>query len=254
MSPTIVAVHAHPDDEALFTGGRLALAAESGQRTVLVCVTDGSLGFDPAGRSPLDEGHDRTATAGQRSAELREAASLLGIDRLVELGYADSGMAGWPSTGSPAALCNQPVELVGHRIAEVLAEESPEVVLTYAADGFYGHPDHMATHEATVEALGRWGGTSALEAPVMTPASIDEAVAAAQATGGILPEWLGQRLVVPHEQAEVTLVVDATSAAARKQAAVAAHASQIDNRVLAEMAPELFAAIFGVERYVRLGG
>ena len=145
---TTIFVHAHPDDESLFTGGRQAMGFARGERQVLVTCTDGSLGFDPEGQTPLDDDHDRTATALARSAELRLAVGLLGCDRLIELAYPDSGMAGWPTCESPAAFANQPVDDVAGRLVAIFDDEGPCVVVTYAADGFYGHPDHVATHRA----------------------------------------------------------------------------------------------------------
>jgi LmbE family N-acetylglucosaminyl deacetylase len=75
---TLVAFHAHPDDEVLMTGGTLARAAAEGHRVVVVVATDGVLGEVPAGGSP-------------RMAELRASAAVLGVARVVHLGYADSG-------------------------------------------------------------------------------------------------------------------------------------------------------------------
>src|SRR5215469_10626400 len=76
---TVVAFHAHPDDEALLTGGTLARLAAEGNRVVIVVATDGVV--DPAS----DEG------AQTRLDELRASASVLGAARVVHLGYADSG-------------------------------------------------------------------------------------------------------------------------------------------------------------------
>jgi len=252
MSRTLIAVHAHPDDEALFTGARLALAAAAGIRTVLICLSDGSLGFDPDGRTPLEEGHDRGATAALRSAELHDAATILGVARLVEFRCADSGMEGWPSAQAPTALCNLDLTEVAARLAVLLEEEAPATVVTYAEDGFYGHPDHIATSRIVREAARRVAGDLELEAVVMTPSSIAAALEAAAGSGGRLPEWLGRGLVVPHEEAEVVTATEGSSVARTKQAAVAAHQSQLDNQVLAQMDPVLFAAVFGTEHYIAL--
>ncbi len=251
MSRTLVALHAHPDDEALFTGARLALAARDAQRTVVICVTDGSLGFDPEGRTPLEEGHDRAATALVRSSELCASCRELGVDRLVELGIPDSGMEGWASMANPVALCNLDPEALGAQIAEVLKAEGPVTILTYADDGFYGHPDHVAVHRVAL-ATARLLPDAEVEAVVMTPEGIDAALDAARREGGLLPEWLGRRLVVPHDEAEVVHTTHGASVASAKQRAVACHESQLDNAVLAAMAPGLFAAVFGTERYVRV--
>ncbi|MFE0688587.1 PIG-L deacetylase family protein [Streptomyces xiamenensis] len=75
---TLVAFHAHPDDEVLLTGGTLARAAAEGHRVVIVAATDGHMDAVPPEGAP-------------RLAELRAAAGVLGAHRVVHLGYADSG-------------------------------------------------------------------------------------------------------------------------------------------------------------------
>jgi LmbE family N-acetylglucosaminyl deacetylase len=76
---TIVAFHAHPDDEALLTGGTLARLAAGGHRVIIAVACDGAMG--PA----TDPG------AGERLAELRASAAILGVARVEHLGYAGSG-------------------------------------------------------------------------------------------------------------------------------------------------------------------
>jgi LmbE family N-acetylglucosaminyl deacetylase len=251
---TTVFVHAHPDDESLFTGIRTVLGARDGARQVLITMTDGALGIDPEGRMPEDPDHDRGATARTRSAELGEAAALLGFDRVHQLGYRDSGMAGWATAKDPAAFAQQDVESVAARLVEILAAESPCQVVTYDHTGFYGHPDHVATAEATRRAAGAVPGVRNLEAVVMTRSDVDQAVARATEVGELLPEWLGRRLVTLTPDDEVVRVLEAPELAGRKQAALAAHRSQIDNQVLVDLEPSLFASVFGHERYVALAG
>ncbi|WP_372509140.1 PIG-L deacetylase family protein [Actinomadura madurae] len=95
---TLMAVHAHPDDEVLSTGGILARYAAEGVRTVLVTCTNGEQGDGPGGVKPGEPGHDAEEVARRRLAELRESAGLLDIGHLELLGYRDSGMPGWPPT------------------------------------------------------------------------------------------------------------------------------------------------------------
>ena len=84
MGHTLVAFHAHPDDEALTTGGTLAKAAAAGHRVVLVTATDGAVG--------LASTRYAGTLADVRRAELRESARVLGVSRVELLGYADSGL------------------------------------------------------------------------------------------------------------------------------------------------------------------
>jgi len=89
---TLMAVHAHPDDESSSTGGVLAAYSDAGVRTVLVTCTNGEFGDAPGGIKPGQDGHDEQAVAQQRLAELREACKILGVTDLEPLGYHDSGM------------------------------------------------------------------------------------------------------------------------------------------------------------------
>src|SRR5512141_922732 len=92
---TVVVVHAHPDDEAIFTGATIRRLADRGARVVLVTATAGELGTP---RIPLPRGQ----TIGDvRRRELEAAAEELGVARLVLLGRRDSGLAGWDSTEHP---------------------------------------------------------------------------------------------------------------------------------------------------------
>src|SRR5690242_1124679 len=92
---TLMAVHAHPDDEAIGTGGVLARYAAEGVRTVLVTCTDGRCGDGPGGVKPGDPGHDPHAVVEMRRKELEASCAALKVAHLELLGYADSGMMGW---------------------------------------------------------------------------------------------------------------------------------------------------------------
>src|SRR5271170_3367576 len=103
---TLMAVHAHPDDEAIGTGGILARYSAEGIRTVVVTCTNGELGDAPGGIKPGSEGHDETTVARIRLAELGRASRLLGVSATEALGYRDSGMADWEYKDRPDAFCN----------------------------------------------------------------------------------------------------------------------------------------------------
>src|SRR2546423_7625133 len=107
---TLMAVHAHPDDEAISTGGVLARAAAEGIRTVVVTCTNGELGDAPGGVKPGEPGHDEAAVAAIRLAELDAACAILDVGVLERLGYHDSGMADWEYKARPDAFANIPIE------------------------------------------------------------------------------------------------------------------------------------------------
>ncbi|HEV7959103.1 MAG TPA: PIG-L family deacetylase, partial [Acidimicrobiales bacterium] len=131
MALTFLAVHAHPDDEASSTGGVFRLLANQRVRTVLVTCTRGEFGDAPGGIKPEEEGHDADDVAEIRQAELDKAVDVLGISRSVRLGYRDSGMMGWPQNEDPASFWATPVNEAAERLALILMEERPQVVVTY---------------------------------------------------------------------------------------------------------------------------
>src|SRR5580704_4895881 len=140
---TLMAVHAHPDDEALGTGGILARYADEGVRVVLVTCTNGELGDAPGGIKPEDPAHDENVVVPLRRAELEASCDVLGVSHLELLGYHDSGMEGWPQNEAPDAFWNTPVEVAAHKLADLMRIYQPQVVVTYDETGFYGHPDHI---------------------------------------------------------------------------------------------------------------
>src|SRR3977135_53982 len=92
---TLMAVHAHPDDEATSTGGILAKYSAEGVRTVLVTCTNGELGDGTGGVKQEDDAHDEDKVVELRLRELEESRRVLGVSHLELLGYHDSGMEGW---------------------------------------------------------------------------------------------------------------------------------------------------------------
>ena len=119
---TLMAVHAHPDDEATSTGGVLARYAAEGITTVLVTCTDGRCGDGPGGVKPGEPGHDPAAVVAMRQAELEASCAVLKVSHLETLGYADSGMMGWPTNDQPGAFWTTPVAEAAGRLAELIRQ------------------------------------------------------------------------------------------------------------------------------------
>ncbi len=149
MAKTLLAVHAHPDDETITTGGTLARYSAEGVRTIVVTCTHGDLGEvrDPALLAAAD------SVADLRDRELDAAAARLGVSRVVRLGYSDSGLAGWPENFRPGALSVADLGEAAARLLEIIEEERPQVMLAYDASGGYGHPDHIKAHQVAVAAF-----------------------------------------------------------------------------------------------------
>ena len=148
MTKTILAVLAHPDDESFGLGGTLALYAQKGYDTYLVCATRGEVGtVDPEHLNGFKD------IAELRTAELTRAAKILGLKGVFFLGYRDSGMPGTEDNKHPDAQINHSVDEVAGKIVKYIRELKPDVVLTFDPIGGYKHPDHIHIHQATVLAF-----------------------------------------------------------------------------------------------------
>jgi LmbE family N-acetylglucosaminyl deacetylase len=250
---TLLLVHAHPDDECISTGGVALRAHQDGRRVVLVTATRGEEGEI----HNMDEAASRPRLAEIRTEELRRSAELLGVDRVEILGYRDSGMAGEPSNEDPRSFHRASLAETAERLAVVLREERPDVVVTYTPDGTYGHPDHIKAHHTTVAALDlleREGWQPAKFYLHAVPRSFMLAMAEqAREMGMEIPAAANRIVGIPDE--EITTVVDVRDVIDRKRAAFAEHVSQNDpNSPFQTMAAQIFEAAFGTERFVLARG
>ena len=146
----ILSVLAHPDDEAFGMGGTLALYTMQGAEVYLACATLGE-----AGDIPPDFLKSHLSSAALRESELDCSADALALKQVFKLGFRDSGMAGSPDNQHPDALVTRPMEEAVERIADVMRQVRPHVVLTFDPVGGYYHPDHIRVHQATVLAFER---------------------------------------------------------------------------------------------------
>lgn len=264
---TLMAVHAHPDDEATGTGGILARYAAEGVRTVLVTCTDGGCGDGPGGVKPGEPGHDPAAVATMRRQELKESCDVLKISDLEMLDYADSGMAGWPGNDAPGSFWRTPVAESAARLAELMRHYRPDVVVTYDENGFYGHPDHIQAHRITMAALEMVAptDTTAPEMTALTPKvywttmprsmmrRFGETISEFQED---MPEPDPAEVAAMAEiglpDDEITTWVDTTAFSGQKFDALAAHASQGENIFFLKMGKDRFGEMMGVETFVRV--
>jgi LmbE family N-acetylglucosaminyl deacetylase len=148
---TIMAVHAHPDDEVVFTGGTLLAYARRGVRTVLVTATGGEEGEirDP----DLDPEASRPHLREIRLEEMRRGAALLEITDTELLGYRDSGMAASEANAHPENFHNADLEAATRKLVALVRKYRPHVILTYDEHGAYGHPDHIKCNVITHKAF-----------------------------------------------------------------------------------------------------
>jgi LmbE family N-acetylglucosaminyl deacetylase len=250
FSKTLVCVHAHPDDEAIFTSGISAHYAALGYSVVLVTCTNGRLGFDEHNRPGNEAGHDGGATTATRAAELQRSASLVGFTRLVTLGFEDSGMVGWPQNEDPRAFMNIDVDAVARTLAALFDEVGATVVVTYDENGFYGHPDHIMANVVTRRALDVARSPQRLYYPVVPRGSIKNFVERAEAQGVVLPAFILEADFGIADEL-VASTMDVNQYVGLKQEALRTHASQTDNADLVTMEPDVFALMFGTEWFQR---
>lgn len=155
-APRLLLVHAHPDDESLWTGGTIARYAAAGVPVTVVTCTLGEEGevIPDALRGLAVDAADQLG--GYRISELRAACAALGVSDHRWLGgvgrWRDSGMAGVAANGHPRAFAAGDLAEQAAALAEIVADVRPQVVVSYGPDGGYGHPDHVRANEVTMAA------------------------------------------------------------------------------------------------------
>jgi LmbE family N-acetylglucosaminyl deacetylase len=228
---TLVCFHAHPDDESISTGGTIARASAEGHRVVLVVATNGDHGEVPDDLAPGETLVDR------RKAETHRSAEVLGVHRVVWLGYADSGMTGWPQNEHPDAFWQAQVDEAAERLAAVLREEAADVLTVYDWHGNYGHPDHIQVHRVGHRAAELAGTHRVFEATMNR-------------------DHIARMMVMAREmsEAELTHAVHVAEWVQAKRASMRCHRSQItDSSFFLEMPDEAFVGSFGTEWFIERG-
>ncbi len=252
---TLMAVHAHPDDEASSTGGVLAKYADEGVRTVVVTCTNGEFGDSPGGVKPGQDGHDEQAVAEIRLAELRESCKHLAVTDLELLGYHDSGMPDWEYKNRPDAFCNVPESEVAGRIGALIERYRPQVVISYDPEGAYQHPDHVHAARCASAAAEVTGIPAKFYQTAMRRSDWRELWDALREQGVEVPDVreIDPNMLRQMEERErqITTNIDISPVLDRKRAALLAHASQIRDSWFNKIPPELAARVFGRESFVR---
>jgi len=252
---TLVCFHAHPDDEAISTGGVMAQAAAAGHRVVLVVATRGEVGEVGDGfLAPGEQLWER------RVAEVTAAAGVLGVQRLEFLGYRDSGMIGTPENDDPSCFWQAGVDDAAGKLAAILDEERADALTIYDEDGVYGHPDHIQVHRVGIRA-GEIART-----PRVYEATMDRDMVRARMEQALRERTSPQMVEMaegmmadggPHlgvSSARITTRVDVSAFAGLKRRALATHASQVPADSWWLSSPEeAFAEMFGTEFFIRRG-
>jgi N-acetyl-1-D-myo-inositol-2-amino-2-deoxy-alpha-D-glucopyranoside deacetylase len=230
----LLLVHAHPDDESIGTGATMAKYAAEGARVTLVTCTLGELGeVIPPSLAHLAAGkEDRLGE--YRIGELAAACALLGVTDHRFLGGAgrwrDSGMMGTQDNDDPRCFWQADVDEAAGALLEVIREVRPQVLVTYDANGYYGHPDHIQAHRVAWRAF--------------------------ELAGTVGPSGLAKfYATAAPESAAVTTEVDATAYFELKLAAMRAHATQITvSAPFFALSNQISQRALGVEYYTLLAG
>ena len=143
-----LAIRPHPDDESSATGGLLARYHAEGRRTAVITCTGGEEGEIHDSDLVYEEAFPRLAEIRER--ELRAACEILGVSELRLLGYRDSGMVDTEPNNHPDAFMRVDLDVAGARVAALIRDLRPSVIVTENDHGGYGHPDHIMCHHVTV--------------------------------------------------------------------------------------------------------
>ena len=254
MAHTLLAFHAHPDDEALLTAGTMARAAAEGHRVIVVVATDGNEGL--ASTSFVSDGR----LGERRLDELRESARALGVARVEHLGYADSGLGPEtrPDPPGQSLFIRADVDEAARRLADILLEEHVDVLLTYDPNGGYGHRDHVRVHQVGARAAALAQTPRVLQATAPRD-SICRAVALASKVYRFPADFDPTTFEHSYSpRADITHRVNVRPYASAKRASMKAHASQASanggaDRTLAaflRIPRPLYDVVFGREWFV----
>jgi len=231
QSRRLLLVHAHPDDETITTGGTMARYVAEGAQVALVTCTLGEQGeiIPPELRTLGAAEGDQLG--GYRAGELAAALDELGVREHAYLGgigaWRDSGMAGTPAAEHPRAFTGGSVQLQAQQLMQLVAAFDPQVVVSYEADGGYGHPDHIRAHEITTAIAARSPGLRRVFHTVAPAGPLAAGVAglpAADAMPFRLPAD-GELPSVPDER--ITTTIDIGAYREAKVAALRAHRTQV---------------------------
>jgi LmbE family N-acetylglucosaminyl deacetylase len=204
MPRTLLFSFAHPDDES-FSGAGLARWCLARQvRVVLVCATRGDRG--KAGSASVSGAPEDVGAA--REQELREAARVIGIEHVHQLGYRDRELADAEPTALRLAL------------VELIRRYRPAVVVTFDPNGFNRHPDHVAISRFTSDAI-----AAAADPRWMPETGAPHAVARLLWTPPIAP-WEAVRLRDLAGEPGADFVLDISAWSETKARALRAHRTQ----------------------------
>ena len=255
---TLLAVHAHPDDESISTGGILAKYSAKGLRTVLAYGTGGEAGdiLNPDFVAPKPGLNIKEI----RAIELAAAVKVLAVETVCFLGYRDSGMAGRPENHHPQAFARADIQEATAGLVEIIRRVRPHVMVTYNEKGTYLHPDHIMANRVTLRAFQASGDSQfetgeALEPwqplklyytaiPLERIRRMYRIVEERGEEPGFDPEVIG----TPEDK--ITTVVDVREYLSQKLEALNCHQSQMNpDSIIRRMSEEWRLEVMGYEHF-----
>jgi len=260
---TLLAVHAHPDDESSKGAGTFARYAGEGVRTVVVTCTGGEAGeiLNPA----MDQPGNLERIPELRRQELAKALEILNVSAHHWLGYRDSGMPETELDAHPDSFAKADLDEAVGRLVRIIRAERPQVILTYDESGGYPHPDHIRTHEISVPAFDAAGDPDRFPdaGPPFQPLKLYyhasytrrrlQAIHAGAAARGIespFGKWREEWSPEDAPETVVTTQVDVGRWLAQRRDALIAHATQIDPDGSSFAVPdEVMAEVYPWEDY-----
>jgi N-acetyl-1-D-myo-inositol-2-amino-2-deoxy-alpha-D-glucopyranoside deacetylase len=272
-TPRLLFVHAHPDDESITNGATIAHYVARGAAVHVVTCTLGEEGEVIGDRWAQLAVDHADQLGGYRIGELTEALHALGVSAPIFLGgpgrWRDSGMAGTQPRGRQRFIDADEREAVGALVAVIRALR-PHVVVTYDANGGYGHPDHVQAHVVTTAAVAAAGTDDYPGTPWSVPKLYWTVIARSAFTAGwealgpddLRPEWVippadGDFGGLGYSDEEIDAVIADPDTLPAKRAALAAHATQVivgpTGRACA-LSNNLALPILGQEHYILAAG
>lgn len=244
---TLAFFHAHPDDEAISTGGTMALLSDAGHKIVLILATRGELG----------EPNDGVLAAGEelgdrREVELRNSAAVLGVHAVEFLGYRDSGMVDESSNNDERCFWQADVDAAAQRLVALLQAHDVDILVGYDPHGTYGHPDHVQVNRVGDRAAEMFELDRVFWATAnrdIIQQAIDNGAFGEQTDEEFDERVDRSKFGMP--MSELTHAIDVSAAIDRKRAALRSHESQIDEQsFFLAMPDDMFAVAFGTEWFV----
>ncbi|MFM7860090.1 MAG: N-acetyl-1-D-myo-inositol-2-amino-2-deoxy-alpha-D-glucopyranoside deacetylase, partial [Candidatus Nanopelagicaceae bacterium] len=251
-------VHAHPDDETINNGATMAKLVDLGVQVTLITCTRGEEGEVLVADLAHLASHLEDNLGAHRELELANAMKELGVSDHRFLGnYRDSGMMDSPANQNPNCFWRADLEQAAAKLAKIIDELKPQVMVTYDEFGGYGHPDHIQTHRVAMRAaeISKWQ-IQKIYWNIMPKSIVQQSMDAMKAQGS---DFFGSEsideLAFVKDDSYVTTVVHAPDQVNKKMAAMKAHATQIslDGPFFA-LSNNLGVQVFGDEYYTLVKG